>query len=127
MISVNHSVIGGHLTKDPEVRIIRDVSVANFTIAVNRTVKDGNGGTRKDTTFIDCEAWNRSAELMAQYTKKGDAILVEGELKTQVWEDKKTGGKRSKVILRASRVNFLGNKRAENANAAQASTVHPDG
>ena len=68
--------------------------------------------------FVDVDVWGRQAETTAQYCGKGSAVLIEGALQMDQWDDKETGQKRSKIKVRAERVQFLG-KRGEDGNGEQ--------
>ena len=100
----------GNLTKDVRLNTVKtkdgDVSVANFTIAINdyrsRKGSDGEKNTQKYTTFIDCEAWDSGAENIAKMFKKGDFISLQTELRQDTWEDDE-GNKRSKHKLRVNK------------------------
>jgi single-strand DNA-binding protein len=84
--------------------------VANFACGIHEG-KDKNGNWINNA--IDVEIWGKSAEVVVDRCKKGDSIMVTGNLKRQDWEDKKTGDKRSKHVLAVSRFEFL--PRANNA------------
>ena len=84
-----------------------ETSVARFSIASNRKHRGRDGETREDVTYVDCEAWGRTAELVAQYLSKGSGALVEGRLKLDRWDDK-DGNKRSQLRVVAERVQFIG-------------------
>lgn len=102
----------GNLTRDPESRTVGSGSVvANFAVAVNRRWRDRQTGeAREEATFIDCEAWGRTAETVCQYLSKGRQVAVEGRLKMDSWEDRETGQKRSKLKVVAERVHFIGSR-----------------
>lgn len=108
---LNRVVLVGRLTKDPELRKTPSgASVVNFTIAVNRMVKrDQNGGS--DADFVPCVAWNRTAELMTQYTRKGALIGVDGRLQTRNY-DGQDGKKVFVTEVVADSVQFLEPKSA---------------
>ncbi len=114
-LNLNHVVLAGHLTRDPELRQIGvDKVVANTSIAINRRWKDPTTGEqREEATFIEIEAWSRTAELMGQYLKKGSAAYIEGRLKVDTWDDKDSGQKRSRVKVVADTVQFLGGRPGE--------------
>jgi len=101
---MNIVVLKGNLTRDPEVRQInaggRETQVANFTIAVNRHFKRADGTRDKETTYVDCEAWDTGANTLGQYFHRGDPILVQGALKIDTWET--DGQKRSKLKVRVN-------------------------
>jgi single-strand DNA-binding protein len=79
-------------------------------LAVNRNYKDASGADREQTSFIDCSAWGKAGEIIAQYSKKGSAILVSGRLDQRSWEDKETKQKRSKIEVVVEDFSFLGGK-----------------
>jgi single-strand DNA-binding protein len=112
MPTINRVFLAGNLTRDPQTRFLPgDKAVASFGIAINRKFKDRSGETKEDVTFIDVEAWGRTAELVGQYLMKGRGCFIEGRLKMDQWEDKKDGSKRSKLVVVADAVHFLGGKR----------------
>jgi len=100
---VNRVILYGNLTKDPEFKSIGTTNVANFGIAINRRTKAG-----QETTFVDISAFGKTAENIAKYFTKGKSILLEGRLKLDEWQDKTTGGKRSKLKVVAERFEFVG-------------------
>lgn len=111
-LNLNHVVIAGHLTRNPEVKFLaNEKAVASFGIACNRTWKNAAGEKQEETTFVECEAWGRTAELVGQYLKKGDPAYVEGRLKQETWDDKTDGKKRSKTKVSVDNMQFLGSKR----------------
>lgn len=102
MSSVNRIVISGNLTRDPELRTIPSgKSVCKFSIAVN--------GWKDEVSYIDCEAWEKTGELVATHLGKGSAVAVDGQIKQDRW-DADDGSKRSKIFVRAQNVTFLGSK-----------------
>lgn len=112
-LNLNHVVLAGHLTRDPEVRQIGDDKVVAKTgVAINRRWKDAAGEQREEATFVEIEAWGRTAELMGQYLKKGSPAYIEGRLKLDTWEDKESGEKRSKMKVVADTVQFLASRPA---------------
>jgi single-strand DNA-binding protein len=108
--SLNKVIIAGNLTRDPEVKFLaNERAVANFGLAINERYKDKDGNKKETVTFIDVEAWGRTAELVGQYLTKGRACYIEGKLKLDVWEES-DGKKRTKLKVVADSVQFLGNK-----------------
>ena len=102
------AIIVGNLTRDPELRSTPSgAQVCGFSVAVNRNYKDASGNSQEQVSFIDCSAWGRSGELIAQYAKKGSGILVSGRIEQRSWEDKE-GQKRSRVEIVVEDFNFLG-------------------
>lgn len=103
----NKVILMGNLTRDPEVRTTPNgQSVANFSLAVNRTWKGADGNTQEAVSYIDCVAWGRTGEVIAQYMQKGRPILVSGRLDQRSWEQ--DGQKRSKVEVIVEDFNFVG-------------------
>lgn len=98
----------GNLTRDPELRNTSSgKAVASFGLAIQDV---------KETIFLDFEAWEKTAELVTKYKKKGEPLAVEGRLKVDSWEDKSTGQKRTKLVIVAEKVEFIsGGKGGENA------------
>jgi len=101
---VNSVVQIGNLTADPELRYIKDSGKAlvTFTIAVNERYSD-------HTNFFDCQAWDKTADNIANHFKKGKAIGVTGRLKQERWENKE-GQNRSKIIIVVEQFDFIGKK-----------------
>lgn len=100
MPNINLVVLGGHLTRDPELRVTPNgTAICNFCVANSRKYKTETGEQREDTAFVDCEAWGKCGELVAKHFTKGMPILVRGRIKQDNWEDKTTGQKRTKLKL----------------------------
>lgn len=103
----NKVILMGNLTRDPETRQTPSgQSVTNFSLAVNRTWKGQDGQTQEAVSYIDCVAWGRTGEVIAQYMQKGRPILVSGRLDQRSWEQ--DGNKRSKVEVIVEDFNFVG-------------------
>ena len=82
---MNRVVLVGRITKDPELKKTNNNnSVVNFTIAVNRTFTNASG--EREADFINCVAWNKTAENMAAYLNKGSLIGVDGRIQTRSYE-----------------------------------------
>lgn len=108
MPSLNRVYLMGNLTRDPEVRYTPSgTAVGDLGLAVNETYRNKAGETVESTVFVDVEVWARQAETCAEYLYKGSPVLVEGRLKLDQWENQQ-GEKRSKLRVRADRVQFLG-------------------
>lgn len=105
---MNRTILVGRLTKDPDLRYTPNgVAVANFTIAVNRPFKNKEGNT--DADFINCQIWRRQAENLANYTKKGSLIGVDGRIQTRSFDGE--DGKRVFITeVNAESVQFLDSK-----------------
>jgi len=106
MSDLNRVILVGRLTKDVELKqTTGGAQVATFSIAVNKTYKTG-GEKKEKASFITCVAWNKTAEVIAQYCKKGQRIGIEGRLDQRSWEDDK-GNKRSVVEVVVDNFQFL--------------------
>ena len=102
---LNHMILQGRLVRDPEMRTTQSgSSVVSFTVAWSEKYKE----TEKQL-FLDCTAWNGTAELVSKYFAKGKEIAVEGKLYTEKWEGKE-GNKRSSIKMNVERVHFCGSK-----------------
>ena len=108
---INRAIITGRITKDPILRKTQNgTSVVSFTIACNRRIKQE---WQPDADFINCVAWNKTADFMAQYVKKGALLGLEGRIQTRNYDDK--DGKRVYVTeVVADSVHFLESKKAAN-------------
>ena len=106
--SLNKVMLMGNLTRDVEVKHLSgDNAVGNFGMAVNRKFKGRDGDMREEVTFIDCEAWGRTAEVMGQYLAKGRPVFIEGRLKLDTWQDKNDGSNRSKLKVVVESFQFV--------------------
>ena len=91
MASFNKVILAGNLTRDPELRYTpKGTAVARIGLAVNRNWKSETGENKEEVTFVDVDAFGRTAETIGQYLKKGRPILIEGRLRHETWEDKQT-------------------------------------
>ena len=115
---LNHIVIMGRLTRDPELRRTGNgTAVAGFTVAVDRDY--AAQGAEKETDFIDCVAWAQKGEFVAKYFSKGSMIVVSGRLQIRGWTDK-DGNKRRSAEVNADNIYFGEAKnRSEGRPAAQ--------
>ena len=117
---LNHIVIMGRLTRDPELRCTSSgTSVASFTLAVDRDFKNANGD--RDTDFIDVVAWRNTAEFVHKNFSKGRMAVVSGRLQIRTWTDK-DGSKRKTAEIIADNVYFGDSKPAHEIYAGQTFT-----
>jgi len=111
MANLNKVFLVGNLTRDPELRYIQSgTAVLDLGLAVNRRTKSADGTWGDEVAFIDVTVWRKQAENCAEYLSKGRPVLVEGYLRMDQWQDKKTGEKRSKLKVTAQNVQFLGSR-----------------
>lgn len=117
----NKVILMGNLTRDPELRTTPSgQSVAAFSLAVNRTWRNADGEQQEAVDYIDCNAWGKAGEIIAQYMQKGRALLVSGRLQHRSWEQ--DGQKRSKVEVVVEDFNFVGGQADASTNGAPASS-----
>lgn len=109
MPNLNRVMLMGNLTRDVELKYTAgNQALANLGIAVNRKYKTAAGEEREDVTFVDCEAWGKTAEVMGKYLSKGRPVYVEGRLKLDQWE--KEGVKHSKLRVVVESFQFIDSK-----------------
>ena len=109
---LNHIVIMGRLTRDPELRYTQsNTPVASFNVAVDRDFSSRESGERQ-TDFIDCVAWRSTGEFVSKYFTKGSMIVVSGRLQIRDWQDRE-GGKRRSAEIVADNVYFGESKRRD--------------
>lgn len=107
MASFNKVILVGNLTRDPEVRNLPSgMAVCDMALAVSETYKDKNGERAESVCYVDIVVWARQAETCGEYLSKGSPVLVEGSLQLDKWTTKE-GENRSKLRVRANRVQFL--------------------
>ena len=107
---LNHIVIMGRLTRDPELRRTGSgIAVASFSLAVDRDYSPKDGGER-ETDFIDCVAWRQTGEFVSKYFTKGRMAVVSGRLQIRSWTDKE-GNKRRTAEVVADNVYFGDSRR----------------
>lgn len=105
----NKVILLGNLTRSPELKYSQTgTAICNFGIAVNRKYKQGED-LKEEVCFLDVTAFGKQAESAAQYLDKGRQALVEGRLQQQRWETD-AGEKRSKLVLIAESITFVGHK-----------------
>ena len=114
---LNHIVIMGRLTRDPELRRTGSgVAVTSFTVAVDRDFGGREGGER-ETDFIDCVAWRQTGEFVSKYFAKGRMAVVSGRLQIRNWTDKE-GNKRRSAEVVADSVYFGDSKKSTDGNSS---------
>ena len=116
MASLNKVLLIGNLTQDPEVRrTTSGTAVSTLRMAVNESFQNKNGEKVERTVFLDVDVWDRQAETCQQYLSKGSPVCIEGRLQMDSWDDKETGQKRTRLKVRAERVQFLSGPRRDGA------------
>ena len=113
MADLNRVILAGRLTRDPEVRYTPSgTAVADLGVAVSDAYRNRAGELVEQTCFVDVVVWGRQAETSGEYLGKGSPVLIEGRLQLDQWENQQ-GEKRSKLRVKADRVQFLGTPRRE--------------
>jgi single-strand DNA-binding protein len=109
---VNKVMLMGNTTRDPELRQLPSgTQVCEFTLAINRVYKTAAGEEKQESAFVDCTAFNRTAEVIHEYCEKGKPLFVEGRLHYETWEDK-NGNKRNKLSVIVENFQFVGSREA---------------
>jgi single-strand DNA-binding protein len=107
---MNKVILVGHLTRDIELRYTPSgTAVGSTGIATTKKRKDKSGQVVEEVLFVDLTFWGKTAEIANQYLNKGAKVLIEGELKLDMWEDQ-NGGKRSKHTVTVQSMEMLGSR-----------------
>ena len=105
---LNRVQLAGRLTSDPDLRYTpQGTALCKMRLAVSRFYKAKDGERREETLFINVTSWSKAAEWHGEKLKKGRPILVEGRLKSDQWEDKTSGQKRTSIEVVADRIQQL--------------------
>lgn len=113
MAAINNVTLIGRVVRDIEIKTTNSgKSVASFALAVDGYGKDA------DASFIDCVAWNKAAELLAEYAPKGKQIGITGRLQTRIWEKDDIKRKATEVII--DQFQFLSDAKGSGNNTAPA-------
>ena len=123
-MNINKIILMGRLTADPEMQMSRNnVPVLRFTVAVNRPNRSRNESNDRPTAdFIDCVCFNKTAEHVQRYFRKGSVIIVFGSLQIDVWRDEATGQNRRSAKVIVNEVSFGESKKDAAASAGTRSS-----
>ena len=106
--SVNKVILLGNVGKDPEIRSTPSGAiVANLTLATSDRAKDAQGNWQDRTEWHNLIAFNRTAEIIRDYVKKGSKLYIEGKIQTRSWDDKETGQKRYRTEIIVNDMSLL--------------------
>ena len=120
-MNINHIIITGNLVANPASRETNTgTPVATATIANNQFFNDDQGERQQVTTFVDVTVWGKSGENFASLAKKGQEIIIEGQLRRNDWESE-DGQRHSKHFLKAESWQFTQSKAKEAPKADNAS------
>lgn len=108
---MNKVILVGRLCQDPELKYLgeKNIAVTRFTLAVNRSYKNSQG--EHDTDFINCEVWNRQAEVFSQYMTKGRLVYIEGKVKVDKYLSA-NGENRKSIIVNCDLFRFIDYKQS---------------
>lgn len=121
---LNHIVIMGRMTRDPELRYTQSgTPVASFTLAVEHDFVTKDSGER-GVDFIDCVAWRNTGEFVSKYFQKGSMAVVSGRLQIRDWTDRE-GNKRRNAEVVADNVYFGESKRRDGESRSNTSAASP--
>ncbi|HTS59269.1 MAG TPA: single-stranded DNA-binding protein [Terriglobales bacterium] len=119
---LNKVMLIGYVGADSEMKFTAaGVPVANFSLAVNETYKNGGGEKKTNTLWIHCVAWRRWAEIVGEHVSKGKFLYVEGRLQLRNYEDRE-GQKRNVTEVVVTTLRFLGSAKNGNGEKAAASS-----
>ncbi|MEK7729745.1 MAG: single-stranded DNA-binding protein [candidate division KSB1 bacterium] len=123
---LNKVMLIGHVGKDPELKYTPgNVAIATFSVATTESYKDKTGSVQERTDWHRIVTFNRTAEVMGEYLKKGQLVYVEGRLQQRSWDDDK-GQKRYITEIVALSVQFLG-KKSESGGGSGSADIPPPG
>jgi single-strand DNA-binding protein len=106
---VNKVFLLGNVGKDPEIRSTAGgMTIASFTLATADRQKDAQGNWADKTEWHNLVAFQRTAEIVRDYVKKGTQVFVEGKIQTRSWDDKESGAKRYKTEILVNELSLLG-------------------
>lgn len=116
MASVNRVTLIGHLGATPEVKYLPSgQAVCNFSVATSDVYNDRAGQRQERTEWHRIEVWGKQAEACGKYLDKGRLVYVEGQIRTESWDDKETGQKKYSTKIVARDVRFLGGRGGDDA------------
>lgn len=111
---LNQVTLAGNLTRDPVLRTLPSgTAVAEFGLAINERYTTKTGELAEQSCFVEIVTWNKSAETVNTYLKKGSPVLIEGRLTYEKWMNE-NDEKRSRLRVTAFRTHFIGGKRRYN-------------
>lgn len=101
---LNKAILMGRLTRDPELRHTQsNMAVCSFRLAIDRDRKGANG--ERQTDFIDCTAWGKTAEFVSQWFRKGSLAIAVGRIQSRQWQDR-GGSNRTAIEINCDEVLF---------------------
>jgi single-strand DNA-binding protein len=108
---VNKVILLGNVGKDPEIRATgAGMQVAKFTLATTEKTKDQSGNWNDKTEWHNLVAFQRTAEIVRDYVKKGSQLYIEGKIQTRSWDDKESGQKKYRTEILINDLQLLGGR-----------------
>lgn len=108
---INKAMLLGHVGKDPEIRSTAGgTTVASFSLATSERQKDGQGNWTDKAEWHNLVAFNRTAEIIRDYVKKGTQLFIEGKIQTRSWDDKASGEKKYRTEVLVNELTLLGGR-----------------
>ena len=136
---VNKVILLGNVGKDPEIRATAGgMQVASFTLATADRAKDAQGNWTDKTEWHNLVAFQRTAEIVRDYVKKGSQLYIEGKIQTRSWDDKESGQKKYRTEILVNDLQLLGGRpggsegstggysKSNTASYASTPASHPD-
>lgn len=115
-MNVDKVILAGNLTHDPEVRhTSKGACVTNIALALSRKWKNPEGEYMEAKVFFEVVIFGKLAEICAHALRKGSPIMIEGRHEMQMWTDKETGQKRSKLVIVGEHAHFSNAHRRDEA------------
>jgi single-strand DNA-binding protein len=123
--SVNKVILLGNVGKDPEIKSTAGgIMVANFSIATSDRTKDKDGNWQDRTEWHNLVAFQRTAEIIRDYVKKGSKLYVEGKIQTRSWDDKTSGEKKYRTEIIVNDLSLLSGRGEESGGSSSYARGH---
>ena len=117
--SVNKVILLGNVGKDPEFKSLQSgTAVANFSLATSEKFKDRSGEQQERTEWHNCQAFERLAEVVRDYVKKGSKLYVEGKIQTRSWDDQTSGEKKYRTEIVVRQISLLSGNGQQNGDGS---------
>lgn len=114
MAGIAKLIVVGRVGKDPETKEVNGKQLCTFSVAVSEKYKNRQGEAVENTTWIKVEAWDKTAEVLAKFVKKGNEIYLEGTPKVEAYTDKQ-GASQAALVLRVREFTFVGGTKQESS------------
>lgn len=122
MAGIAKLIVVGHVGKDPETKEVNGKQLCTFSVAVSDNYKNKSGELVKNTTWIKVEAWDKTADVLAKFVKKGNEIYLEGTPKIEAYTDKQ-GTAQAALVLRVREFTFIGGSKQDSSSSSTTNTT----